>query len=247
MSSAFQTLTVQQLSVSFDGFKAIDNLDLVLGKNELRVIIGPNGAGKTTLLDLICGKTRATSGTINFKGNELTEMREHEIVRAGVGRKFQTPSIYENLSVYENLEVSFPRGRTAFGALWFKRTKDVEERVQQVAAEVMLTDKLQQQAALLSHGQKQWLEIGMLLMQDPELLMLDEPVAGMTVSEREQTADLLNRIAKNRAVIVIEHDMEFVRKIAKTVTVLHQGKVLAEGSMDKVQSDEKVIEVYLGH
>jgi urea transport system ATP-binding protein len=247
MGSAFQTLTIQQLSVSFDGFKAIDNLDLVLGKNELRVIIGPNGAGKTTLLDLICGKTRATEGTINFKGSELTSMREHEIVRAGVGRKFQTPSIYENLSVYENLEVSFPRGRTAFGALWFKRTKDVEERVQQVASEVMLTEKLEQQAALLSHGQKQWLEIGMLLMQDPELLMLDEPVAGMTVNEREQTAELLNRIAKNRAVIVIEHDMEFVRKIAKTVTVLHQGKVLAEGSMDKVQNDEKVIEVYLGH
>jgi urea transport system ATP-binding protein len=247
MGSGFQTLTIQQLSVSFDGFKAIDTLDLVLGKNELRVIIGPNGAGKTTLLDLICGKTRATSGTINFKGNELTQMREHEIVRAGVGRKFQTPSIYENLTVYENLEVSFPRGRTAFGALWFKRTKDVEERVQQVAAEVLLSDKLDQQAALLSHGQKQWLEIGMLLMQDPELLMLDEPVAGMTVNEREQTAELLNRISKNRAVIVIEHDMEFVRKIAKTVTVLHQGKVLAEGSMDKVQSDEKVIEVYLGH
>jgi len=247
MASGFQTLTIQQLSVSFDGFKAIDSLDLILGKNELRVIIGPNGAGKTTLLDLICGKTRATSGTINFKGNELTQMREHEIVRAGVGRKFQTPSIYENLTVYENLEVSFPRGRTAFGALWFKRTKDVEERVQQVAAEVLLSDKLEQQAALLSHGQKQWLEIGMLLMQDPELLMLDEPVAGMTVNEREQTAELLNRISKNRAVIVIEHDMEFVRKIAKTVTVLHQGKVLAEGSMDKVQNDEKVIEVYLGH
>jgi urea transport system ATP-binding protein len=247
MASAFQTLTIQQLSVSFDGFKAIDALDLVLGKNELRVIIGPNGAGKTTLLDLICGKTRATSGTINFKGNELTEMREHEIVRAGVGRKFQTPSIYENLTVYDNLEVSFPRGRTAFGALWFKRTQDVVQRVRDVAAEVLLTEKLDQQAALLSHGQKQWLEIGMLLMQDPELLMLDEPVAGMTVSEREQTADLLNRIAKNRAVIVIEHDMEFVRKIAKTVTVLHQGKVLAEGSMDKVQNDEKVIEVYLGH
>ena len=204
MASAFQALTIQELSVSFDGFKAIDNLDLVLARNELRVIIGPNGAGKTTLLDLICGKTRATSGTINFKGNELTQMREHEIVRAGVGRKFQTPSIYENLSVYENLEVSFPRGRSAFGALWFKRTKDVEERVQHVAAEVLLTDKLQEQAALLSHGQKQWLEIGMLLMQDPELLMLDEPVAGMTVNEREQTAELLNRIASNRAVIVIE-------------------------------------------
>jgi urea transport system ATP-binding protein len=245
--ASFQMLTIDGLGVSFDGFKAIDNLDVVMGRNELRVIIGPNGAGKTTLLDLICGKTKSTSGTINFNGNELTEMKEHEIVRAGVGRKFQTPSIYENLTVSENLEVSFPRGRTAIGALFFKRTKDVAERVRAVAEEVMLVDKLEQQAALLSHGQKQWLEIGMLLMQDPELLMLDEPVAGMTVREREQTADLLNRISKNRSVIVIEHDMEFVRKIAQKVTVLHQGKVLAEGSMDAVIADEKVIEVYLGH
>jgi urea transport system ATP-binding protein len=174
-------------------------------------------------------------------------MREHEIVRAGVGRKFQTPSIYENLSVYDNLQVSFPRGKTAFGALFFRQTSDVAERVAQVAEEVFLAEKLTEQAALLSHGQKQWLEIGMLLMQDPELLMLDEPVAGMTVNERERTAELLNRISKNRSVIVIEHDMEFVRKIAHTVTVLHQGKVLAEGSMDTVQSDERVIEVYLGH
>jgi urea transport system ATP-binding protein len=247
MSSGFQMLTIQELSVSFDGFKAIDNLDLILGRNELRVIIGPNGAGKTTLLDLICGKTKATNGSINFKGNELTEMREHEIVRSGVGRKFQTPSIYENLSVSENLEISFPSGRTAFGALMFKRTEAVMKRVREVAEEVFLTDKLAEQAALLSHGQKQWLEIGMLLMQEPELLMLDEPVAGMTVNERERTAELLNRISKNRAVIVIEHDMEFVRKIAHKVTVLHQGKVLAEGPMDAVQSDEKVIEVYLGH
>jgi urea transport system ATP-binding protein len=210
-------------------------------------VIGPNGAGKTTLLDLICGKTKATSGTIVFKTSELTEMKEHDIVRAGVGRKFQTPSIYENLTVSENLEVSFPRGRTAFGALTFRLTADVVERVHKVAEEVMLLEKLDQQAALLSHGQKQWLEIGMLLMQDPELLMLDEPVAGMTVNEREQTAELLNRISKNRSVIVIEHDMEFVRKIAHKVTVLHQGKVIAEGSMDKVTADPRVIEVYLGH
>ncbi len=245
--SSFQGLTIQELSVSFDGFKAIDNLDLIVNRNELRVIIGPNGAGKTTLLDLICGKTKATSGTINFRANELTQMREHEIVRAGVGRKFQTPSIYENLSVYENLEVSFPLGRSAFGALMFRRTADVMERVNHVAEEVFLSEKLTEQAALLSHGQKQWLEIGMLLMQDPELLLLDEPVAGMTVNERERTAELLNRISKHRSVIVIEHDMEFVRKIAHTVTVLHQGKVLAEGSMDAVQRDEKVIETYLGH
>lgn len=243
----FEMLTIQGLGVSFDGFKAIDDLNFVVDRNELRVVIGPNGAGKTTLLDLICGKTKATSGTIMFKTSELTEMKEHDIVRAGVGRKFQTPSIYENLTVYENLEVSFPRGRTAFGALAFRRTADVNERVKSVAAEVLLSEKLDQQAALLSHGQKQWLEIGMLLMQDPELLMLDEPVAGMTVNEREQTADLLNRISKNRSVIVIEHDMEFVRKIAHKVTVLHQGKVIAEGSMDKVQADPRVIEVYLGH
>ena len=247
MVNGFQGLTIQQLSVSFDGFKAIDNLDLIVSRNELRVIIGPNGAGKTTLLDLICGRTRATEGTINFKANELTKMREHEIVRAGVGRKFQTPSIYENLSVFDNLQVSFPRGRTAFGALMFKKTADVVKRVTEVAEEVFLSEKLTEQAALLSHGQKQWLEIGMLLMQDPELLMLDEPVAGMTVNERERTAELLNRISQGRSVIVIEHDMEFVRRIAHKVTVLHQGKVLAEGTMDEVQRDEKVIETYLGH
>jgi urea transport system ATP-binding protein len=243
----FEMLTVQGLSVSFDGFKAVDDLNFIVDRNELRVVIGPNGAGKTTLLDLICGKTKSTSGTIRFKTQELTEMKEHEIVRAGVGRKFQTPSIYENLTVSENLEVSFPRGRTAFGALFFRRTVDVIERVHKVAEEVMLNEKLEQQAALLSHGQKQWLEIGMLLMQDPELLMLDEPVAGMTVNEREQTAELLNRISKNRSVIVIEHDMEFVRKIAHKVTVLHQGKVIAEGTMDKVTADPRVVEVYLGH
>ena len=243
----FEMLTIQGLGVSFDGFKAVDDLNFLVDRNELRVVIGPNGAGKTTLLDLICGKTKATSGSVRFKYLELTTMKEHEIVRAGVGRKFQTPSIYENLTVSENLEVSFPRGRSAFGALFFKRTADVSERVQRVADEVMLSDKLDQQAALLSHGQKQWLEIGMLLMQDPELLMLDEPVAGMTVNEREQTADLLNRISKNRSVIVIEHDMEFVRRIAHKVTVLHQGKVIAEGSMDKVTADPRVIEVYLGH
>ncbi|HYP77844.1 MAG TPA: urea ABC transporter ATP-binding protein UrtD [Polyangiaceae bacterium] len=242
-----EMLTIQGLGVSFDGFKAVDDLNFIVDRNELRVVIGPNGAGKTTLLDLICGKTKSTTGTIMFKTMDLTQMKEHAIVRAGVGRKFQTPSIYENLTVSENLEVSFPRGRTAFGALFFRRTEDVAERVKKVAEEVLLLDKLDQQAALLSHGQKQWLEIGMLLMQDPELLMLDEPVAGMTVNEREQTAELLNRISKNRSVIVIEHDMEFVRKIAHKVTVLHQGKVIAEGSMDKVTADPRVIEVYLGH
>jgi urea transport system ATP-binding protein len=241
-------LSIEDLTVSFDGFKAVDAVNLYVDKNELRVIIGPNGAGKTTLLDLICGKTKATSGSIKFKGKELTKLAEHSIVRSGVGRKFQTPSIYENLSVFQNLEISFPRGRGVFGCLAFRRTRDVIDRVHEVAEQVMLTDSLYlEEAGLLSHGQKQWLEIGMLLMQDPELLMLDEPVAGMSVKEREQTAVLLNKISKNRSVVVIEHDMEFVKRIAHKVTVLHQGKVLMEGKMDKVQSDPRVVEVYLGH
>src|SRR5450830_808635 len=225
MSNTDFALAVEDLTVSFDGFKAIDALTLYVDKNELRVIIGPNGAGKTTLLDLICGKTRATAGSIKFK----------------------TPSIYENLSVFQNLEVSFPSGRSVFGALAFKCTDVVRDRVQAVANDIGLGDKLDTEAGLLSHGQKQWLEIGMLLMQEPELLMLDEPIAGMSARERELTAELLQRICQNRAVIVIEHDMEFVKRIAHKVTVMHQGKILAEGSMDKVQADPKVIDVYLGH
>lgn len=247
MSNTDFVLAIEDLTVSFDGFKAVDKLTLYVDKNELRVVIGPNGAGKTTVLDLICGKTKSTSGSIKFKNRELTTLSEHEIVRAGVGRKFQTPSIYENLSVYQNLEVSYPKGRGVWGSLFFKSTDDVVSSVRKIAQEIMLEDQLDKEAALLSHGQKQWLEIGMLLMQDPELLMLDEPVAGMSAKERDQTADLLNRICKNRSVVVIEHDMEFVKKIAHKVTVLHQGKILAEGTMDKVQKDEKVIEVYLGH
>lgn len=240
-------LAIEDLTVSFDGFKAVDNLTMYIDKNELRVVIGPNGAGKTTVLDLICGKTKSTSGSIKFRNTELTKLSEHEIVRAGVGRKFQTPSIYENLSVYQNLEVSYPKGRSVWGSLFFERNMAVEQQVLKVAEEIMLTEVLDLEAALLSHGQKQWLEIGMLLMQDPDLLMLDEPVAGMSAKERDQTADLLNKICQNRSVLVIEHDMEFVKKIAHKVTVLHQGKILAEGAMDAVQADEKVIEVYLGH
>ncbi|MCM5571878.1 urea ABC transporter ATP-binding protein UrtD [Burkholderiaceae bacterium FT117] len=247
MSPKEFVLYIEDLTVSFDGFKAIDSLNLYIDKDELRVIIGPNGAGKTTLLDLICGKTRASAGSIKFKDEELTKKPEHEIVRAGVGRKFQTPSIYENLSVYHNLEVSFPRGRSVFGALAFKSTDEVKERIEAVAEEIGLADKLETEAGLLSHGQKQWLEIGMLLMQEPELLMLDEPIAGMSAREREVTAELLKRICRNRSMIVIEHDMDFVKQIASKVTVMHQGKILAEGTMDAVQADPKVIDVYLGH
>lgn len=240
-------LAVENLTVSFDGFKAVSDLSFYVDENEIRVIIGPNGAGKTTVLDLICGRTKATEGSIKFRNKELTKLREHEIVKAGVGRKFQNPSIYGDLTVFENLEISFPRGRSVFGALAFKRDDEVINKVNEVADMIFLGDQLDRQAELLSHGQKQWLEIGMLLMQDPDLLMLDEPVAGMSVGERQQTADLLRSIIKDRSVIVIEHDMQFVAQIADKVTVLHQGKILAEGSIDKVKNDPKVIEVYLGH
>lgn len=241
-----EILSVSDLSVSFDGFKAVDNLNLYVDKDELRCVIGPNGAGKTTLLDMICGKTKPSGGSIKFKGEELTKATEYKITRAGVGRKFQTPSVYEDLTVWENLELSYPKKRGIFGSLFFKSTDEIKQRVDQVARDMYLKDELETKAGTLSHGQKQWLEIGMLLMQEPELLLLDEPVAGMSARERDLTAELLNRISKGRSIILIEHDMEFVRKIAHRVTVLHQGKVLSEGSMDQVQSDPKVIETYLG-
>ncbi len=240
-------LTVEKLTVSFDGFKAVDDLSFYVEPNECRVIIGPNGAGKTTVLDLICGRTKATSGKVEFKNQELLKMREDQIVHAGVGRKFQTPSVYEDLTVFENLEISYPKGHGVFGALAFRRDDAVKSRIDEIAKTVFLNELLDEKAAFLSHGQKQWLEIGMLLIQDPELLMLDEPVAGMSVAERKKTAELLNRIIKDRSVIVIEHDMKFVEDIATRVTVLHQGKVLSEGSMAHVQADPKVVEVYLGH
>jgi urea transport system ATP-binding protein len=240
-------LALEQVSVSFDGFKAVNELNLYVDKGELRVIIGPNGAGKTTVLDLICGRTRVSEGSIKFKDQEITKLKEHEIVKRGIGRKFQTPSIYEDLSVFDNLEISYPRGRNVGGALFWKRSQEIIARVHEIARMIYLADFLDRRAGTLSHGQKQWLEIGMLLIQDPELLMLDEPVAGMSVSERAKTAELLNEIIKNRSVIVIEHDMKFVESIAHRVTVLHQGKVLAEGDMETIQADPRVKEVYLGH
>ena len=245
--SARHILSVEDLSVSFDGFKAVNDLSFYVEPNECRVIIGPNGAGKTTVLDLICGRTKATGGSVKFNGKELLTMREDQIVNAGVGRKFQTPSVYEDLTVFENLELSYPKGHSVFGALMFQRDDPVKARIEEIAKTIFLEDQLEEKAAFLSHGQKQWLEIGMLLIQDPELLMLDEPVAGMSVAERKKTAELLNRIIQDRSVIVIEHDMGFVADIATRVTVLHQGQTLSEGSMDRVQNDPKVIEVYLGH
>lgn len=245
--STEDVLCVQNLTVSFDGFRAVDSLNLSIRRNELRVIIGPNGAGKTTLLDMICGKTRPSSGSVHFNGRELTRLTEHEIVRAGVGRKFQTPSVYEDLTVMENFEISIPGGQGVWGSLFFRRNEIVRQRIDEVAESVFLSGRLGEKAGLLSHGQKQWLEIGMLLIQSPELLLLDEPVAGMSPREREQTGELLRRIAQGKSVIVIEHDMDFVKRIANTVTVLHQGRVLSEGTAAQVQCDPRVIDVYLGH
>ena len=240
-------LSIEDLSVSFGGFKAVDKVTLYIEEDELRVIIGPNGAGKTTLLDMICGRTKPTSGKIDFQDHILNRMAEQEIVHAGVGRKFQTPSIYPKLTVFENLEVSYPKGRGVWGSLFFRRTDEIVRRIHEISKEIMLDGLLDMEAELLSHGQKQWLEIGMLLIAEPKLLMLDEPVAGMSVKERELTADLLKRICKGRCVLVIEHDMNFVRQIAHKVTVMHQGKILAHGTMDEVENDPRVIEVYLGH
>jgi urea transport system ATP-binding protein len=240
-------LAVENLTVSFDGFKAVDDLNFYVEEKELHVVIGPNGAGKTTLLDMICGKTKPTAGTIEFKGLYLEKMLEYQITRAGVGRKFQNPMVYEDLTVAENLEISYPKKRDVIGCLFFHRSEAVRNEIERIAQMIFLDDQLDRKAALLSHGQKQWLEIGMLLMQDPELLLLDEPVAGMSAKERELTGALLRKIAEGRSVVVIEHDMEFVKSVAHKVTVLHQGKKLAEGPMEVVQNDPRVIEVYLGH
>src|SRR3954453_13369716 len=247
MSSTDFLLALEGVSVSFDGFKAVSDLNLYIDKGELRVIIGPNGAGKTTVLDLISGRTKVSAGSIKFKDQEITGRKEQEIVLMGIGRKFQTPTIYEDLTVFENLELSVPSGRDVLAALFWKRTDEIVESVRNTAKMIFLEHHLDQPAETLSHGQKQWLEIGMLLIQDPELLMLDEPVAGMSVSERVKTAELLNEIIKNRSVVVIEHDMKFVESIAHRVTVRQQGKVLVEGDMVSVQANPKVKEVYLGH
>ena len=246
MSSKDFVLSVEGLTVSFDGFKAVDDLSFYVEEGEIRVIIGPNGAGKTTVLDLICGRTKSTEGSIKFRGKDLSKMTEHEIVHAGVGRKFQNPSVYEDLTVFENFELSFPRGRSVFGALGFQRDAEVLKAIEETAEMVFLQEHLGMQADLLSHGQKQWLEIGMLLVSEPRLLLVDEPVAGMTAQETESTAELLTGLAGKRTVIVVEHDMDFVRKLNCKVTVLHEGSVLAEGSLDHVTANQQVIDVYLG-
>ncbi|MFP6627427.1 MAG: urea ABC transporter ATP-binding protein UrtD [Myxococcota bacterium] len=240
-------LYLENVTVAFDGFKALDDLNLYLDDGELRCIIGPNGAGKTTLMDVITGKTRPDTGTVFF-GNtlDLTSMREHEIARAGVGRKFQKPTVFTQHTVFANLELARAGRKGVWTTLFAKLSGEELDRIEFVADTIGLRDRMPAEAGSLSHGEKQWLEIGMLLMQDPRLLLVDEPVAGMTRQEVEHTGDLLTRLAGTHTVVVVEHDMDFVRRIARKVTVLHQGKVLAEGPMDRVQEDPRVVEVYLG-
>ncbi len=240
-------LYLDGVTVSFDGFKAINNLSLYVNKNELRSIIGPNGAGKTTMMDIITGKTRPDEGRVIFDDmTDLTVTSEADIANLGIGRKFQKPTVFENHTVFENLKLALEGRRKVFENLFFKLTEEDKDRIHEVLEIIALQEYLSREAGELSHGQKQWLEIGMLLMQNPKLLLVDEPVAGMTKQESEHTAELLTKLAEKHSVVVVEHDMEFVRSLANRVTVLHQGSVLAEGSMDSVQNNQKVIEVYLG-
>lgn len=240
-------LYVEGVSVSFDGFRALNNLNLYVDDGELRCIIGPNGAGKTTMMDVITGKTKPDSGSVYFGQQiNLLELSEHQIARGGIGRKFQKPTIFEALTVYENLELATASDKRVWWTLSKSLTATQVYRIDEVLQQIGLSELRRKNAGALSHGQKQWLEIGMLLMQSPRVLLVDEPVAGMTGEETEKTAELLLSLAGKHSVIVVEHDMKFVRSIARKVTVLHQGSVLTEGTMDQVQNDPKVIEVYLG-
>jgi urea transport system ATP-binding protein len=240
-------LYAENVSVSFDGFKALDDLTLYLDQGELRCLIGPNGAGKTTLLDVITGRTRPDSGTVFFGQTlDLTKLGEHEIALAGIGRKFQRPTIFPGHTVLENLELALHSDKRVRKNLFARLSGEERDRIAHVLDTVGLSALAERRAGLLAHGQKQWLEIGMLLAQNPRLLLVDEPVAGMTHQETERTAELLASLAGEHTVVVVEHDMDFVRRIARKVTVLHEGRVLAEGSMEDVQRDPRVIEVYLG-
>ena len=236
----------ENLTVSFDGFRALNQLSFSMKVGELRVVIGPNGAGKTTLLDAICGKVVPSEGRVLFKDKDLRGMREHEIVHMGIGRKFQTPSIYRDHTVFENLELSYKAKKTVFSTLFAQRTAMVREQIGRILELMSLQDKIHRRAGSLSHGEKQWLEIGMVIVPDPDLLLIDEPVAGMTDEESAQTGELLVSIAQDQAILVIEHDMTFVRQIAHTVTVLHEGALLCEGPVEQVQRNQRVIEIYLG-
>ena len=248
MSKNLMLLEVSGVSVTFDGFRAINNLSFQIASAELRAVIGPNGAGKTTMMDIITGKTKPDAGVVTYgnPGKSLLKMNESAIARAGIGRKFQRPTVFENQSVFDNLIMALKKNRSPFDVVFYRRNTDDIAKVHDLAAEIGLADQLHRISGELSHGQKQWLEIGMLLAQDPQLLLVDEPAAGMTPEEREHTTDILKKAAQTRAVVVVEHDMEFVRRLNCRVTVLHEGSVLAEGSIDHVTQDEAVIDVYLG-
>jgi urea transport system ATP-binding protein len=240
-------LYLDDVRVSFDGYKALRGLSMVLAPNEMRAIIGPNGAGKTTMMDVITGKTRPDEGTVFFGGTvDLTKRDEAEIANLGIGRKFQKPTVFENHSVETNVMLALKAPRGAFATLFGKAARERQEKVDGILRRIRLWDHRARRAGDLSHGQKQWLEIGMLLAQDPKLLLVDEPVAGMTDAETQTTAELLREIARDHSVVVVEHDMHFVRELGVKVTVLHEGAVLAEGSLDAVSADPRVIEVYLG-
>ncbi len=240
-------LYLDSISVSFDGFRALNDLSLSIDAGELRCVIGPNGAGKTTMMDVITGKTRPDSGTAFFGQTiDLTKLSEAQIAHGGIGRKFQKPTIFERHTVFENLELSMKADKRVRRTLFAKLSSEERDRIREMLAVIRLNDSMHRIAGLLSHGQKQWLEIGMLLMQEPRLLLLDEPVAGMSDEETERTAELFLSLAGKHSLVVVEHDMAFVGKIARKVTVLHEGSVLAEGPMEHVQNDPRVIEVYLG-
>jgi urea transport system ATP-binding protein len=242
-----RVLEIKDLTVSFDGFKAVNHLSTSVKKGDIHFFIGPNGAGKTTLLDAICGRVKPAAGSIIFKGtSDVTKMSEHEIVELGIGRKFQVPSVFNGITIYENMELAAEKKRSIYSTLFSKLTGEQMERIKHVLNIIGLYEKRYRMPAALSHGEKQWLEIGMLLVQQPEIMLLDEPVAGMGRKETEKTGQLLKEISKECSVVVVEHDMEFVRECASTVTVLHEGTLLDEGDMEKVQKNPRVIEVYLG-
>jgi urea transport system ATP-binding protein len=240
-------LYLDGVSVSFDGYKALNGLSFYVDPGELRAIIGPNGAGKTTMMDVITGKTRPDSGEVYFRGDtDLTKLDEAAIANLGIGRKFQKPTVFENHTVFENLELALAGNRSTRASLFFRLSAEQSDRITTVLDTISLSNLQDAIAGSLSHGQKQWLEIGMLLIQDPDLLLVDEPAAGMTDAETEQTAILLKEISATHSLVVVEHDMEFVKALDSKVTVLHEGSVLAEGPLDMVQQDQRVIEVYLG-
>lgn len=242
-----QILSVLKLSVSFGGVRALDLNRFYLDDKELRVIIGPNGAGKSTFMDILCGKTKPDTGEVNFQGKEILGMKEVDVANMGIGRKFQKPSIFPSLSVFDNLMIAYKMKKDIFSSMFFKMNSAVMDRIEAVAAKVGLKDELAREAGALSHGQKQWLEIGIVMLQDPALMLIDEPAAGMSDHETEKTGELILSLSENHSIIVIEHDMKFVQQIAKQkVSVLVQGKLLTDGTFEEVRNDQRVIDCYLG-